>query len=808
MSEDQDYEFDTPWASVSQPAIPSHSHHPVPHVPPIGGAGPSGTQHTQGADRGTPDFPAGQRDTIPGRTDTSAPGPEEEDEDYDDNDKAHPSGFSRLNEADLSERAGNLPDGVFTLPARRHKYFDNAFLGDKGKHIWHIARKTGTHISMPIDLAQPDLNLWGTPEQLQNARHDLHALLEQVQQDLDLTETRVGGWVKTRAMPSDRRQEILDRLILDAKIRKLYRRDPPEGFQFPAVGIFMWPNDGWSAQDSLGSALEMLDDIRFDQKVYILYVRKRNMLRVLGDDTKSVETAVSRIYATYCEIAAKNRMPTKMILVQPPSMHLPAKEVYSTETHDLTGRQITVRLDPENKGIQVFLYGPKPDHKFMEAWKTKRASVDRANIEYLKKALGQGLQDVAYYRGHTRLRVYIGRMVLYGYKRMKDGIYDFESFNDMAHDHRTAGEIIKSIGSASIVSESIGSGSIGLRPEVNDKEVADELINNCNNRPDIFPPVDANPDVPVSQGPGISEPLVCATFDIGLHGEKGRTKDIRLEVVFERIPGTKEYRPVHKRWLDITARGKRAAETQTQRKGPLDVKVIDLEADLAYQFEIVTWSLDREWDIYPIFHEFVRRLTVEEIPDERDPAGPPLAGQPDTRPTIQRISYMNLPGMSVQKLIQKTKWRYWMANTNYIFELTRYENLNVHEVIIRSRIGVPVTWRGLVDKDNSRWGCTLWNTDWDYKLSQQAVAEIGYRGNWEPDIEKFFESSDVGGLDGGFGGWEDEDGFMELMGRIKEGLEIIKTAQANALRKKKETEGGPTLSSTGGSWVGDEENDN
>ncbi|KAF8542126.1 hypothetical protein BDD12DRAFT_908236 [Trichophaea hybrida] len=801
MADDPDYELNIPWAT------PSHSHHRTTDVLPIGGAGPSEAQNTQLVDHGAPDVPAGQRDSMPGRTDTSTPGPEG-DEDYD-NDNAHPSGFFRLNEADLSERDGNPPDGVFTLPARRHKDFLRAFLGDQGKYILHIARKTCTHISMPMDLAQPDLNLWGTPEQLQKARHDLHALLEQVQQDLDLKETRVGGWVKTRAMPSDRRQEILDRLILDAKIRKLYQRNPPEGFQFPAVGVFMWPNDGYTVQESLGTVLHILDNIRFDQKVYILYVRKRNMLRVLGDDTKSVEIAISRIYATYCEIAAKNRMPTKMILVQPPSMHLRATEIHSTKTHDLINSQVTARHEPENKGIQVFLYGSKPDHKFMEAWKTKRASVDRANIEYLKKALVQGLQDVAYYRGHTKLRVYIGRMVLSGYKRVKDGIYDFETFNDSVHDHRTTGEIVRSIGSASIVSGSIDSGSIGLRSEVSDKEVADELINNCNNRPDIFPPVDANPDVPVSQGPGISEPLVCATFDIGLYEEKGRTKGIRLEVVFERIPGTREYRPVHKRWLDITAKGKKAMEAQNQRrKGPLDVKVIDLEADLAYQFEIVTWSLDREWDVYPIFQEFVRRLTVEEIPDERHPSGPPQPGQPDTRPTIQRISYMNLPGMAVEKITQKTKWRYWMANTNYIFELTRYEELNVHEVIIRSRVGIPVTWRGLVDKDNSRWGCTLWNTDWDHKLSQQAVAEIGYRGNWEPDIEKFFESSGIGGLDGGFGGWEDEDGFMELMGRIKEGLEIIKTAQKSAIQKKKETEGGPTLASMGGSWVGDEENDN
>jgi len=642
---------------------------------------------------------------------------------------------------------------------------------------------------MPLDMDnEPVMQMWGTLERLQNARHDLHALLEEVQHEINMTERRVGGpWVKTRAMPTDRRQEILDKLILDAKIHKLYRLPPPDGSRFPAVGVFVWPTDRPSPQDAFGVTLEAFDDIRFEHRVYILYVRKRNILRVLGDDSKSVETATSRIFGAYCEIATKNRLPTKMILVQPPSIELPATKVYSKQDHDLVGRQITVTRIRENKGIQVFLSGPPPGHKFLKDWKTDRESLNKANIEYLRKALEQGLQDVAYYRGHTRLRVYIGRMVLFGYKRANDGTYEFRDFNNMAHDPRTSGEIVRSIGSG--------------RGGVDDKETAEELINNCNNHFDIFQPVDMNPNVSGLNGPSM-EPLICATFNIRLNADGGRKKDIRLEVVFERLPGKKIYRPLHRRWLDTTAVNRKGQELN-RRNGPLDVKVIDLEADLAYQFEIATWQLYRDTECYPIFQEFVRRITVEEIPDESHPSGVPAPNQPDTRPTVQRISYMNIPSLSVIGLIQKTKWRYWMGNTNYIFELTRYELFSVHEVSALFPEGVPVSFRGVGTLPDTRWGCAVWNTDWDHKLSQQAVAEIGNRGNWEPDVDKFFESS--GGLDNCL----DDDGFEELLGKIREGLDVVNRARDSAIRKKQEgAEKWPVMSFAGGPWTGTAEFDN
>lgn len=621
---------------------------------------------------------------------------------------------------------------------------------------------------MPVDLGgQPVMLMWGRPSQIQAARDDLNALYSQVTLDCEQGLKRVGGWIRTRAMPSDRRQEIIDKMVYDAKIRKIYRSLPPEGSHYPVVGLFVWPKE-LNPQTVLGMAFECLDDIRFDHKVYILYDRKRGMFRVLGTDRKNVDRAVSRIHGVFCEVAAKNRRSTKAVLVLPPQNPSDA-QVYPRQNHDLVDRQITVKHSDENRGIQVYLAAEQSNKPRSEgSWGSQGRALKEANTQYLRKALGQALCDTAYFRGHAKLRVYIGRLVLFGYKRPKDGVcYNILEFCDAARDPRTSGEVIRSIGSA--------------RYEFSGGAAATELIDTLRHRRKALQPVDVDLD---STSDGVTpEPQVSATFSLRLFGGKGFARDIRLEVAFERLPGKKTYRPVHRRWLDAGGDSKRAAEPSNRRMGSLDVKLVDLEADLACQIELSKWNLYGEANNYPIFHEFITRLSVEHIPDEFHAVGPPAPGEPDERPTVRRISFANLPGLSVTGLVQKTKWRYWMGMTNYIFELTRYENLPVHEVSTRYPEGVTVSYQGLDTPFDTRWGCCVWNGHWDEKLAQQAIIEPGTRGTWDTDVGKFFGDTGYGVLDG-----KDEepdaDGFTEFLDKVHEGIQLVKSARNNLASRR------------------------
>jgi hypothetical protein len=632
----------------------------------------------------------------------------------------------------------------------------------------HIARKTGTHISMPTSLEEPVLLMWGTPEAVAKARFDLHLLFQHVGMEIDAGVRRVGGWVKVKAGPTARRQALIDELMLSARVRKLYRQNPPEGSIFNSVGLFIWPGKEMNPQLALGMALEAIDDIRFEQRVFITFVRKRNIFRVMGENPKNVELAIDRVYGTFCEVASKARRPTRMCLAQPPNWaNMSGTRVIVIENHALINRQISVKRTGENKGIQVYLGGEKPNHRFIEMWKAKSKALDQANEAFLKKALEQALIDMQYYRGHAKLRVYIGRMVFYGYRRAADGAYGLLEFDEMVRNPQTAGEVIRSIGNS----------KYGIK----DKETAERIIRRCGSRQDIFQPVDFNPE-----WDGPMEPQTSATFNIRLSDDKGHSEDVRLEVTFQRLPGTKEYQVLNHRWLKASPDGRNAADTFSRRKGPVDIKVMDLDADLTYQVEIATWPLYKETDNYPIFTEFNRRLRLEEIPDELHSAGPPVPGQPDRRPQILRVSFVNLPGLSVAAVVQKTKWRYWMSSTSYFFELTRYEMLPMHEVNSIFPEGVPVSYKGLRTPFDTRWGCSLGNAKWDEKLDQHATIPLGYKASWDPKIDQFFEVSDSDYLNDDKADWG-EDGFKEFTVRVKEAVHIVREAQREAAFNKRPT---------------------
>jgi hypothetical protein len=100
------------------------------------------------------------------------------------------------------------------------------------------------------------------------------------------------------------------------------------------------------------------------------------------------------------------------------------------------------------------------------------------------------------------------------------------------------------------------------------------------------------------------------------------------------MPGTQQYRSLHRRWLNVTGEG---GESFNRRRGPLDLKVIDLEEDMhmAYQIQRATWQVHQEAPVYPIFQDLIHKLSIEQIPDEIVGIPPPPENQSDTRPTVQ-----------------------------------------------------------------------------------------------------------------------------------------------------------------------------
>lgn len=346
--------------------------------------------------------------------------------------------------------------------------------------------------------------------------------------------------------------------------------------------------------------------------------------------------------------------------------------------------------------------------------------------------------------------------------------------------------------------------------------MAKELIQECFIRSDLFLPAGTGEFVfkdeaytttmdesePVDSDPHHHETtiepayyatLVCRTYDV-----KGCTNDIRLEVKFERIPGIHPvdvandagnlYKVGMRKWLQLQiGQGLplKAGDHSTKQKGPFDIKVADLENDIAWQFQLVTYNFTRDTDIYPIFAEFVRKLRIEEIPDQTDPIGAPIGSAPDRRRLVPRVSYVNLPGMTVESLTLKTKYQYWIKGTSYLFEITKYEHFDTSEINALFPEGLQNSWHGIKTEHDTRWGAALQSSDWVNTLTKQKGLDVGLNGGWNPEVGAFFQSSKIGGFqhpeytrrqtlfsEDVMDPWEG-DGFKECISRIHELAKFI-----------------------------------
>ncbi|KAL7273872.1 hypothetical protein RUND412_003254 [Rhizina undulata] len=724
-----------------------------------------------------------------------------------------PDGFFKDNDADRAERAQQPRDSTFDLPLQTTQAFEEMFFGIESHNLRHIGAKTSTHLRLHQE--EPIIEMWGNPDQIARAKRDLQALLEHVRLHLEGNRKRTGGhWEKIKMAPTEQRAiKLISRARGEAR-RRRFRHMPEEGTWFNAVGVFICPYS--DPEMLLGANFEFLDQIRYDCEVYILYSFKKQMFRVLGDDQKNVAQALDRIFAVFCELAAFNRKPIDVCLAEPP-VNLRGTSVMITKKHELMGKQAHLKSHGENLGIMTYLSGPEPSKKFLELWKSKAEKLRRANNFYMKRIMQQALGDAYYTRKYCNLKIYFGKMVLFGYKKPDGGEYGLLEWCEMLREPQVEAEVIRSIG----------------------EDVAKELIDECNQAPEIFHPVEAAPsaftdlyqldrrDSGSEDGIKIEETL-SATLDITLYDDKGSSTDVRLEIKFERIPGKHPdeltndagelYKAGMRRWLQLPTTNKgpstsfdrkqhqkdsQVPDGFTRRTGPADIKVSDVENEVAWQMELVTYPVYRDAVSFPIFSEFERRLHIEEIADESDPRGPPAPGEKDVRNKVKRIQYANLPGLEVTAVTIKTKWSYWINRTSYIFEVTKYEYIVTDMVNRLYQSGMSGSFKGLKIPTDTRWGVSLWNDEWRMALSQQMGLGVGITAAWECDAGKFFKSSSMPGWEKGQNGdvymgsmedggedqdvlgadpWEG-DGWAELMERVREVVRMIRRARDRVEKK-------------------------
>ena len=87
------------------------------------------------------------------------------------------------------------------------------------------------------------------------------------------------------------------------------------------------------------------------------------------------------------------------------------------------------------------------------------------------------------------------------------------------------------------------------------------------------------------------------------------------------------------------------------------------------------------------------------------------------------------PSAFEQKIASRYRLR---LMPEFIFELARYDSYN-----LSTNSQTPST---------THWGASMWNTEWDIKLSKNANLGLGESAEWDPRLEMFFPNPEPASL--------------------------------------------------------------
>lgn len=102
------------------------------------------------------------------------------------------------------------------------------------------------------------------------------------------------------------------------------------------------------------------------------------------------------------------------------------------------------------------------------------------------------------------------------------------------------------------------------------------MIRHCDRVQEYFTPLNHN----IQHDARIinkTEPTYSASFSVVLNNGQGLNINTKLDVTFEKVEGTNQYRAVTQNWLKVPKPSESKDPIWMSRKAPLEVKVLDLE---------------------------------------------------------------------------------------------------------------------------------------------------------------------------------------------------------------------------------------
>lgn len=222
-------------------------------------------------------------------------------------------------------------------------------------------------------------------------------------------------------------------------MRQRFRRAPPLGSQFGAIGYFHWPVKEGQPHELLGNSYVAFDPIRMECSSYVVFDQTVPGFQVMGE-TNAVKEALLRIRKACFQITARQVAPVKKYF-----LHLSEAESEIPTHVTLEQYERIKRIAARNITIPQDHPGCSPrgqveiDLEPEEEQQTHEASTRDAKIA--GKTIMRMIAKLHYYRGQLRFRIRLGTFLATHYRATEDGSYSVGEFRDMLQRSQFVGEV-------------------------------------------------------------------------------------------------------------------------------------------------------------------------------------------------------------------------------------------------------------------------------------------------------------------------------------------------------------------------------
>ncbi|TKA64152.1 hypothetical protein B0A55_09296 [Friedmanniomyces simplex] len=499
--------------------------------------------------------------------------------------------------------------------------------------------------------------------------------------------------------------------------RQRFRRDPPMGTAFRAIGSFHWPVKEYRPEEILGNSYEALDPIRMECSCYVVFVKAFNLFRVMGKPTE-VKAGLQRVRQTCFQIAARQFNPVRLYLLHWPDAEQIPLFVYLDEYEPPANLPLEV-VDSEGeanvrKAPRGDEYG-QHDKTQIEAQEQTRASAERLRTTILRT-----LARLHYYRGHVQMRIRLGKFLAIQYMEGKYGVYDLDEYETMLSMSQFSGEVTQELG---------------------DKATEPALLSALQKTTDLVTPSDATVYDLTSVKPVYT---VAFTFS-------NPSGDYRLTVewheAYDEAMAMTHFEIFSKKWT-------RLARDTNVLTPLLDISLCDLSTTSAWQFDILASpQVIEENKLPPQLLAFSWNLKIDSDPALR-------AGKTD-------IFVRFNPCANLTSFRQSISYQYTLVNSDYTLELSRFQNRTYPSRGASPSKGSTAT-AAEPTVSEPRWSVSIFRKAWDAMLASNERLPVGEQAGWKHDAATWFPH-DIGpgcsGEDEGNAcqGWEQ---LLEKLGRV------------------------------------------